>query len=310
MRLCGFDIGAGEKRRVKLYGPGEISLDAWLLCGARPGKTLAVTAGVHGCEYNGILALQSLAESLNCEELCGQLILLPLVNANGFFAGVKQLNPADGKNLNREFPGSENGTETQQIAWTIERMIYPEADFLLDIHGGDWNEELTPLVFFPCGAGERIQEKTKRAAKALSVSMRICSTSDNGLYSLAAQRGIPALLLERGGNGRWTESEVAEDCEDVLRLMSHLGIIKHQFDYIEQTEITKAVYEEAKEKGCWFPKVQAAQEIDEGKLLGSWESIDGAQRCDIYAKHTGRVMYVTTALGVNRGDPLIAYGAE
>lgn len=149
MRLCGFTLAAGERRRVRLPVPGGSSLDAWLLRGSQPGKTLAVTAGVHGCEYNGILALRSLAESLDCNKLCGQLILLPLVNAGGFYAGVKQLNPADGKNLNREFPGCENGTETQRIAWMIEQTIYPEADFLLDIHGGDWNEELTPLVFFP-----------------------------------------------------------------------------------------------------------------------------------------------------------------
>ena len=94
-----------------------------------------------------------------------QAILLPLVNPKGFFAGVKQLNPADGKNLNREFPGEEDGTETQRMAWVIEKLLYPEADFLLDLHGGDWNEELAPLVFFPCGAGQTVEQETRRAAR-------------------------------------------------------------------------------------------------------------------------------------------------
>ena len=149
MTLCGFEIAPGEKRQVKLPVPGGAPLEAWLLCGAHPGKTLVVTAGVHGCEYVGILALQKLAETLDCATLFGQVILLPLVNSKGFFAGVKQLNPADGRNLNREFPGKADGTETQRMAWTIEKLLYPEADFLLDLHGGDWNEELAPLVFFP-----------------------------------------------------------------------------------------------------------------------------------------------------------------
>ena len=142
MTLCGFEIAPGEKRQVKLPVPGGVPLEAWLLCGAHPGKTLVVTAGVHGCEYVGILALQKLVEMLDCATLFGQVILLPLVNSKGFFAGVKQLNPADGRNLNREFPGKEDGTETQRMAWTIEKLLYPEADFLLDLHGGDWNEEL------------------------------------------------------------------------------------------------------------------------------------------------------------------------
>lgn len=63
MTLCGFEIAPGEKRQVKLPVPGGAPLEAWLLCGAHPGKTLVVTAGVHGCEYVGILALQKLVET-------------------------------------------------------------------------------------------------------------------------------------------------------------------------------------------------------------------------------------------------------
>ena len=267
-----------------------------------------VTAGVHGCEYVGILALQKLVETLDCTTLYGQVILLPLVNSKGFFAGVKQLNPADGRNLNREFPGREDGTETQRMAWAIEKLLYPEADFLLDLHGGDWNEELAPLVFFPCGAGQKVEQETRRAAQALSVSMRVCSTARNGLYSEAAQKGIPALLLERGGNGRWTSEEVDADCEDVLRLMNHLGIIKENFGVIRQTEIAKAVYDEAPADGYWFPQVCAGQEVLKDALLGRWKSSDGTQSCEVRARFAGRILYETTALGVRRNDPLVAYG--
>lgn len=229
MTLCGFEIAPGEKQQVKLPVPGGVPLEAWLFCGTHSGKTLVVTAGVHGCEYVGILALQKLVETLDCATLYGQVILLPLVNSKGFFAGIKQLNPADDRNLNREFPGKADGTETQQMAWAIEKLLYPEADFLLDLHGGDWNEELAPLVFFPCGAGQELKQETRRAAQALSVSMRVCSTARNGLYSWAAQKGIPALLLERGGNGRWTPEEVEADCEDVLRLMNQSWNHKREF---------------------------------------------------------------------------------
>ena len=75
MTLCGFEIAPGEKRQVKLPVPGGEPLEAWLLCGAHPGKTLVVTAGVHGCEYVGILALQKLVETLDCATLYGQVII-------------------------------------------------------------------------------------------------------------------------------------------------------------------------------------------------------------------------------------------
>lgn len=209
MTLCGFEIAPGEKRQVKLPVPGGVPLEAWLFCGTHSGKTLVVTAGVHGCEYVGILALQKLVETLDCTTLYGQVILLPLVNPKGFFAGVKQLNPADGRNLNREFPGREDGTETQRMAWAIEKLLYPEADFLLDLHGGDWNEELAPLVFFPCGAGQKVEQETRRAAQALSVSMaglfhspkwivQLGSTKRDSGFAVGAGRKWP-LDFRRGG---------------------------------------------------------------------------------------------------------------
>ena len=116
------------------------------------------------------------------------------------------------------------------------------------------------------------------------------------------------MLLERGGNGRWTPEEVDADCEDVLRLMNNLGIIKEDFSAIQQTEITKAVYEEAPADGYWFPEVCAGQEVSKDELLGRWKDTDGAQCCEVRAKFAGRILYETTALGVRGNDPLIAYG--
>ena len=153
-----------------------------------------------------------------------------------------------------------------------------------------------------------MEQETRRAAQALSVSMRVCSTARNGLYSWAAQKGIPALLLERGGNGRWTFEEVDADCEDVLRLMNHLGIRKKEFDAVPQTEIAKAVYEEAPADGYWFPEVCAGKEVLKDELLGRWESSDGTQSCEVRAEFAWRVLYETAALGVCGNDPLVAYG--
>lgn len=77
-----------------------------VICGCRPGKTLVVTAGVHGCEYVGIETLNQLKKELNPAALSGRVILLPLVNPEGFYHGSKQTIPADGQNLNRMFPAN------------------------------------------------------------------------------------------------------------------------------------------------------------------------------------------------------------
>ena len=64
------------------------------LVGNQPGKTLVVTAGVHGDEYVGIQAVRELLAQLSPGELSGQVIFVPVVNAGGCFAGTYRKRPS------------------------------------------------------------------------------------------------------------------------------------------------------------------------------------------------------------------------
>ena len=144
-------------------------LDTVCLCGTAPGKTLAVTAGVHVCEYVGVQALRRLAAELDPAELSGNVIFLPLANPTGFYAGAKQVVPEDGDNLNRAFPGDPAGTLSARLAHALEAALYPVADFLADLHSGDCNEALYPLVFFPMAGTETVNQAACAAARTLTV---------------------------------------------------------------------------------------------------------------------------------------------
>ncbi|WP_369282172.1 M14 family metallopeptidase [Oscillibacter sp. GMB15532] len=306
MMLCGNSICAGEKKSVFLPIPGAAPLRAVLYCGARPGKTLAVTAGVHGCEYVGIEAARRLERLLDPAALSGNVILLPLINKVGFYAGIKQIMPVDGKNLNRAFPGSSDGTVTERLAHLLETTLYPDIDFLLDLHGGDWNEAMCPLVFFPAAGTSQVNAVSLAAAKTLHVSYRVPSTAKNGLYSWAIQQRVPALLVERGGQGRWSEDEVSACLADVQALMEYLNILPEPPAELPQQEIAEAVYEESPADGFWYPQTTAGAAIRRGELLGKLNT--DAASLEVRAKFDGVTLYYTTALGVRAGDPLIAYG--
>ena len=85
---------------------GGDPIEAVLIVGKAEGKTLVVTAGVHGDEYVGIQAVRELLEELQPEKLNGRVIFVPVVNREGFYNGT-YLVPEDGENLNRCFPGSQ-----------------------------------------------------------------------------------------------------------------------------------------------------------------------------------------------------------
>lgn len=311
MRLSDFKAGSGVKQTLPLPVTSPYPVEMIVICGSRPGKTLVVTAGVHGCEYVGIETLNRLKRELEPAALSGCVILLPLVNPEGFYQGSKQTIPADGKNLNRMFPGKPDGTFSSQLARVLEETLYPEADFLMDLHGGDVNEALTPLVFFPASVPESLSAAASAAAESLSVPYRVASTSQNGLYSWAAQCGIPALLVERGERGLWSEKEVAACRENVYELMRHLGILNAASGSpcLQQAEIRRAVYEEAPADGFWYPAVSAAgQKLKQGALLGTLKDSYGNEIARYTAPFDGVVLYYTLSLGVKSGDPLIAYG--
>ena len=311
MRLSDFKAGSGVKQTLPLPVTNPYPVEMTVICGSRPGKTLVVTAGVHGCEYVGIETLNRLKRELEPAALSGRVILLPLVNPEGFYQGSKQTIPADGKNLNRMFPGKPDGTFSSQLARVLEETLYPEADFLMDLHGGDVNEALTPLVFFPASVPESLSAAASAAAESLSVPYRVASTSQNGLYSWAAQCGIPALLVERGERGLWSEKEVAACRENVYELMRHLGILNAASvsPCLQQAEIRSAVYEEAPADGFWYPAMSAAgQKLKQGALLGTLKDSYGNEIARYTAPFDGVVLYYTLSLGVKSGDPLIAYG--
>ena len=309
MKLGNTLIEKGQKWQGELKVTDHYSIPIYGICGEEEGKTLVITAGVHGCEYVGVQTARKLWKSLNPREMKGQVILLPLVNQYGFYEGAKQIVPEDGENLNRVFPGKSDGTLTQRIAYVIEKEIYPHADFLIDLHGGDCNEAMEPLVFFPVAAKSLVNEISREAASYLPVTYRVSSTAKNGLYSYATQKGIPALLLEIGGEGKWQESEV-EHCEScIYHLMSYLNILQTKVSKKEQKEIIQAVYDEAGVNGFWYPRVKPGQSVSKGDLLGKICDLEGNDLQQYMAQLDGEVLYHTTALGIKKGDPLIAYGA-
>lgn len=97
---------AGEKKTgwLEIEGGGQ-KLPLTLICGAKEGPTLLISAGIHGAEYIGVQALSELSRELDPRELKGNVICIHVANPSAFRDYVRFFVPEDGKNLNRVFPG-------------------------------------------------------------------------------------------------------------------------------------------------------------------------------------------------------------
>lgn len=311
-KICGQELAQGEKRQVILHPDLEAyELPATLICGKEPGKTVVITAQIHAGEYNGTPAVIQAAQEIAPERLRGNLVLMHCVNTSGFWKQHWRTLPEDGFNLNSDYPGCADGTPGQKLAYWFEKEIFPQADFLLDLHGGSVNEPLTPCLFFP--KAEKVAEASLAAAKALDVPYLIASGAKGGEYSYAANyHDIPGLLLERGYGGYCRAEWIAGHKRNIYLLLRHLGMYESaepELDY-EPKVYEKTVYLESEKAGLWYPAVKEDDKVKKGQLLGRLEDYFGNVIEEFYAEGDGVVFYYTGGLSVREGDSLVAYGLD
>ncbi|HMB66193.1 MAG TPA: succinylglutamate desuccinylase/aspartoacylase family protein, partial [Patescibacteria group bacterium] len=108
--------------------------------GGKPGKKLAVFAGVHGNEKAGVFALEKLIKNLEIE--AGEVYFV-YANPRAIEQDVRYTE----KNLNRCFFKEAGGSYEEKRAKEL-MPILDECDALLDLHASN-NKEATPFVI--CG---------------------------------------------------------------------------------------------------------------------------------------------------------------
>src|SRR6187549_3208121 len=124
------------------------SIPVAVVHGARPGPVLAIVSGAHGTEYASIVAVARLIDKVDPQQLAGTLILVPLVNVASFERMTPHVNPVDNKSMNRFYPGSATGTQTERASLVITKEVVEKCDHLIDLHGGDLDESLRPYSYW------------------------------------------------------------------------------------------------------------------------------------------------------------------
>jgi hypothetical protein len=71
------------------------------------------------------------------------------------------LNPVDGKNMNRTYPGSKDGTQSERASLAITKQVVEQSDHLIDFHGGDLDESLRPYSYWS-KTGREPQDRISR----------------------------------------------------------------------------------------------------------------------------------------------------
>jgi predicted deacylase len=281
--------------------------------GARDGPRVTLIGGIHGCEYSSIAAVVRFMNELSASELAGSITAVPVVSMQSFERRSPFVVPEDGKNLNRSFPGTYDGTYTDALARSIFDELIAPADCLIDLHGGDLVEALEPFTIYGGGPAEK-------AAHALAVAfglpyvVRQKPSGDLGgmTSDAAASVGIPSIIAEAGGRGQLEDDAVTMLVEGVRNALRSLEVLPGPVRPPRQEMRFVGAFDwlRSRAAGWWETAVGVGAEVAGGDLLGRVKSLYGDVLEEIHAPRDGVVLFLTTSAAVSDDGLLLGLGAE
>jgi N-alpha-acetyl-L-2,4-diaminobutyrate deacetylase len=203
------------------------------------GPTALLTGGNHGDEYEGPVALQELAASLQPEQITGRVIILPMMNQPAFSAGLR-CSPVDGGNMNRSFPGRPDGTVTQKICHYIANELVPLADIVLDFHSGGKTLDFLPFAAAHILDDKRQEDDCMAAMQAFNApySVRMLEIDNVGMFDTEVEtQGKVFVTTELGGAGTSTARSVAIAKKGIRNLLIHAKIMSGNLDISETIQL-------------------------------------------------------------------------
>jgi hypothetical protein len=179
-----------------------MSLPIEVIRGKEEGPVMFVSAALHGDEINGVEIVRRLLAKKALKSIKGALIAVPIVNVFGFNSKSRYL--PDRRDLNRSFPGSENGSLAGQLAHTFITEIVQKCTHGIDLHCAAINRINLPQIRACLDDPE-----TQRMANAFNMPVALHSElRDGSLRSAARELGIPTLLFEGGEALRFNEKTI------------------------------------------------------------------------------------------------------
>lgn len=180
---------------VTTFGGGRaLDIPVIVLHGAQPGPCVWVDAAIHGDEPEGTLCCHMLDAALDPSTMHGSVVLVPVLNVPAYEAAQRG-NPLDtfSYDLNRIYPGREQGYLTERIAYAHSTWMRAVADFEISIHSGGAHSYLAETIF------TTTQPEAIELAKAMGTDWKLI------LKNIRPQGSPPAVMFEAGKYGLTVE---------------------------------------------------------------------------------------------------------
>ncbi|MFD2822703.1 succinylglutamate desuccinylase/aspartoacylase family protein [Lacinutrix iliipiscaria] len=307
LEILGTQIALGESATVtfevaKLHTRNTLDVPIIIERSKKPGPTVLITSGIHGDEINGVeIVRQIIAKGINKPKR-GTIICVPIINVFGFL-NMDRFFP-DGRDLNRVFPGSANGSLASRVANFVMKEIVPHADFVMDFHTGGADRFNAAQI--------RIVKKDSRLSELAHIfGAPFIFYSENIAKSFrnsCQKAGVPMLLFEGGKSFNIHSTITNTGVNGTKRVLHHLGMLNSKFKVSkpkkETIVINKSKWIRAEFSGMFKANVTINSYVEKHTVLGNITDPYGGFNHFVKAPNSGYIFNVNESPIIHQGDAI------
>ena len=271
-------------------------------------KRLSIVTGVHGDELEGQFVCYELNRLLGekKEHLKGIVDIYPALNPLGVDSVTRGV-PGFDIDMNRIFPGDEEGAVTEHIASRIMADI-EGSDFCVDLHASNIFLREIPQIRMSGSRAEALLSYAKKMNVDLvwihESAPVLESTLSHGLNSI----GVPTFVVEMGVGMRITRSYGHQITEGIFCLMKELGMWTGETIIPKDPMISlnrKLGLVHAEKAGIFMPFVEHLGVVKEGQPMGQiLNPLDGTIMEEVVSPISGLVFTLREYPVVSTGSLL------
>jgi predicted deacylase len=306
---------AGERASGHFTFAGDDGLAKYewpyiVIAGKVSGATVLVTAGIHAAEYTGIEAAIRLGRTLDPADVRGILLVIPLLNRPGFYERSVYVNPEDGDNLNRLFPGDPKGKWGERFAHRLLTEIVTRCEYAIDLHAGDLIEELTPFVIYRETGEAALDDRIRKMADAYGARWAVKSApTGERPGSLYALNGVASMLAESGGRGLLIEADVVRHVDGVTNVLRAIGALDGAPKRVPPPRVASSFdWLRSPVEGIFHCRVTVEQQVAAGDVVGELVDLVGEPLATVKAPVSGVVLFLVTSPAIKKDGLLLAIG--
>ncbi len=266
------------------------------------GPVVLLTGGVHGDEFNGVEAVRQLIAKKVAKPKKGMIIAMPVVNIFGFLNMQREF--PDGRDLNRVFPGTKNGSLASRFAYQVTKNILPHVDLVMDFHTGGAQRFNAPQLRVDPMEVESLELAHIFHPPFLMHSKNLSKT----FRETCGKLGKKYLLFE-GGKSQQSDKDITGIAVNgAIRVLNHLGMLSKPDLLLEGQGTIEIIKESswlrAKYSGLLHPKVNYGKHVIKGEFLAVITDPYGTMRHQVKAPNDGFIINVNHSPLVYQGDAI------